>query len=292
MKQAYHAANPVDAQLAVDLLAAEGIPAHVQGNFLSGAAGELPVGELLRVWVGDEDLARAKALLAARGQGASALEADAVDPLFERSWRRAWTGIGAKGEGLALRDALLDAWNEPQRHYHTLRHLHDCLASFEIEPAMAMTEHPAEVEIALWFHDAVYDPRAADNEQRSADWATQALSEASVDAAALVRVHALVMATRHAVEPEGRDAEVLVDIDLAILGAGRERFDEYEVEVREEYAWVPGPVFRHKRRQILAEFLARPRIYATPLFAERLEAAARDNLAHALAALKPWWRLW
>jgi len=290
MKQAYHAANPVDAQLAVDLLAAEGIDAHVQGGFLSGAAGELPVGELLRVWVGDDDLVRAKALLAARSRGEGALEADAVDPLFERSWRRAWQGLGATGDGLALRDALLEAWSGPPRHYHTLRHLHDCLALFET--VLDAAQHAGEVEIALWFHDAIYDPRAPDNEQRSADWAAQALTGAGVDAAAVARVHALVMATRHAVEPEGQDQQLLVDIDLAILGAGRERFDEYEVEVREEYAWVPGPVFRHKRRQILAGFLARGRIYSTPVFAQRFEAAARDNLARALAALKPWWRPW
>jgi predicted metal-dependent HD superfamily phosphohydrolase len=290
MKQAYHAANPVDAQLAVDLLAAEGIAAHVQGSYLSGAAGELPVGELLRVWVGDEDLARAKALLAARGRGEGALEADAVEPLFERSWRRAWRELAAGGDGLALRDGLLEAWIGPSRHYHTLRHLHDCLAL--LEPVRETARHPAEVEIALWFHDAIYDPRAADNEQRSADWAAKALSDAGVDPQATARVHALVMATRHAAEADGTDQELLVDIDLAILGAGRERFDEYEVEVREEYAWVPGPVFRHKRKQILAGFLARPRLYSTPQFAERFEASARENLAHSLASLKPWWRPW
>jgi predicted metal-dependent HD superfamily phosphohydrolase len=210
--------------------------------------------------------------------------------LFERSWRRAWTELGAAGDGLALRDGLLEAWSGPSRRYHTLRHLHDCLAL--LEPVRDAARHPAEVEIALWFHDAIYDPRAADNEQRSADWAAKALSDAGVDAQATARVHALVMATRHAAEADGTDQELLADIDLAILGAGRERFDEYEVEVREEYAWVPGPVFRHKRKQILAGFLARPRLYSTPQFAERFEASARENLAHSLASLKPWWRPW
>ena len=290
MKQAYHAANPVDATLAVDLLASEGIPAHVQGNFLSGAAGELPVGELLRVWVADADLERAKALLAERERDVEALEPDAIDPLFERSWERAWRGLGARGDGIALRDRLLEAWQEPQRHYHTSRHLHDCLAL--LEGALDSAAHPAEVEMALWFHDAIYDPRAADNEQRSADWAQRALAGAGVAPEACARVHALVMATRHAVQPDGADEQVLVDVDLAILGAERERFDEYEVEVREEYAWVPAPVFRHKRRQILQEFLARPAIFSTPAFASRFEEAARSNLERARAALKPWWRVW
>jgi predicted metal-dependent HD superfamily phosphohydrolase len=290
VKQAYHAANPVDAQLAVDLLASEGIAAHVQGNFLSGAAGELPVGELLRVWVADADLGRARALLATREGDDDALAPGSLDPLLERSWQRTWRGLGARTDDSVLRDELLEAWNEPQRHYHTLRHLRDCLALFE---GMGdSVEHPHEVEVALWFHDAIYDPRASDNEQRSADWASRVLAEAGVDPAACDRVHALVMATRHAVEPSGVDESLLVDIDLSILGAERERFDEYEVEVREEYAWVPGPVFRHKRRQILEEFMARPRIYSTPDFVERFEASARINLARAHAALKPWWQLW
>jgi predicted metal-dependent HD superfamily phosphohydrolase len=290
VKQAYHAANPVDAQLAVDLLAEAGIAAHVQGNYLSGAAGELPVGELLRLWVADEDLDRARQLLAARARGVAALEADALDPLLVRSWQRAWQGLGASGEGLGLRDELLAAWAQPQRHYHSLRHLRDCIAL--LDSSLALAGQPAEVEIALWFHDAVYDPKAADNEQRSADWADAALARAGVDTEARERIRDLVMATRHAAEPAGRDQQLLVDIDLAILGAERERFDEYEVEVREEYAWVPAPVFRHERGRILRQFLARPAIYSTPAFAGRLEAQARANLEHAIAGLKPWWQIW
>jgi predicted metal-dependent HD superfamily phosphohydrolase len=213
-----------------------------------------------------------------------------IDPLLVRSWQRAWRGLGAEGEGVELRDRLIAAWNEPQRHYHTLRHLLDCLSLFE--SVLSIPEHAAEVEMALWFHDAIYELRARDNEKRSADWARDALLEARVDAAPAARVHALVLATRHDAEPRNSDERVLVDIDLSILGSPRARFDKYEVEVRQEYAWVPAPVFRHKRRQILAGFLLRPGIYSTPVFAQRLEAHARENLAHAIASLKPWWRLW
>jgi predicted metal-dependent HD superfamily phosphohydrolase len=290
MKQLYHAANPVDAQLAIDLLASEGIEAHLQGQFLSGAAGELPVGELLRVWVREADFERARDLLAGMARGDEALVAGELDPLLARSWHRAWNGLAAGGEGLGLRDEVLAAWAQPQRHYHTLRHLRDSLVL--LEPELAQAEHPAEVEMALWFHDVVYEPKATDNEQRSADWADAALARAGVDAEARERICSLVMATRHAATPEGTDEQLLVDVDLAILGADAERFDEYQVEVREEYAWVPAPVFRHKRRQILEQFLARPAIYSTPDFAERFEQPARANLARAVAALKPWWQVW
>lgn len=288
MKQAYHAANSVDAQLALDWLAAHGIVGHVQGRFLSGAIGELPVDELLRVWVDDAELARAKEVLAERAAN-EPLEENAIEPLFARSWQRAWQGIGARGQGLELRDRLLEAWSQPHRQYHTTRHLADCLAL--LEPVLQLAQQPAEVEVALWFHDAVYALKAKDNEAQSAGWATRALFEAGVDAARAARVDALVMATRHDALPRTPDEQLLVDIDLAILGADRERFDEYEVQVRQEYDWVPGALFRRKRREILAGFLARPAVYSTPHFAARFEVQARANLERSLQKLgRNWWQ--
>lgn len=288
MRAIYHAANPIDAQLAVDRLAAEGIPAYVQGGYLSGGVGELPAGDLVRVCVAGADAVRALAVLA--GAGPAPLADDAMDPRLERSWRRAWDGIGARGDGLALRDALLAAWAEPQRRYHTLRHLLDSVAL--LEPELASATHPGEVEVALWFHDAVYALRAADNEARSAAWADRALREGGVAPDAVARVVALVMATRHDALPATDDERLLVDVDLAILGADPERFDEYEAEVREEYAWVPRPLFRRRRRAILQAFLDRDAIYATAPFRARLEARARANLARSLSRLRPWYRRW
>ena len=289
MKQAYQAANPVDAQLVVDLLASEGIAAFIQGQYLSGAVGELPAGELLRVWVADGNLTRARAVIASREAQPPLLD-DAIDPALARSWTRAWAGLRASDDGILLRDALLAAWTEPQRRYHTLRHLGECIAL--LEQASHLAAHAAEVEIALWFHDAVYDLKAKDNEARSANWAEQALSAAQVEPDARVRVQELIMATRHAAQPGSDDGRLLVDIDLSILGAEPERFDEYEVQVRQEYAWVPGPLFRRKRRELLQRFLARQDIYATPWFRQRFETVARNNLQRSVARLRPWLGFW
>ena len=101
-------------------------------------------------------------------------------------------------------------------------------------------------------------------------------------------MHALIMATCHAALPDSDDARLLVDIDLSILGADPERFDEYEVQVRQEYSWVPGVLFRRKRREILQGFLARPRLYETDWFEQRLEAQARSNLQRSVRRLRPW----
>ena len=202
---------------------------------------------------------------------------------MQANWSTAWRALGVACADEALCIELQRRYGEPQRHYHTLQHLGECLAWFEREKEAA--EHPGEVALALWFHDAVYDVHAHDNEARSADWARSAILSAGAPADAAERVHSLVMATCHDAVPEGRDAELLVDIDLSILGADIARFDEYERQVNAEYAFVPDEVRRPRRRAILQRFLAREAIYATPRMHALLEARARANLARSIAAL-------
>lgn len=202
-------------------------------------------------------------------------------PLLERSWRRAWQDLGARRSGEELRLALLARYGEPHRHYHGRQHLAECLAAFE--PVAHLAHFAAEVEMALWFHDAIHAVRRSDNEAQSAEWASEALREAGVAPEVRARVHALIMATRHAAVPVAADEQLLADIDLGILAADRARFADYEQQIRREYAFVPGWLFKRKRRAVLAAFLERPRIYGTDHFHAALETRARRNLAHALA---------
>lgn len=201
--------------------------------------------------------------------------------LFNRSWQRVWHGLGVPAPQTDLQTRLLACYAAPQRHYHSQQHLAECLAA--LETGLPLAQHPAEVEVALWFHDAVYDLHRSDNEQKSADWACEALQAAALPAALCQRVHDLVMATRHSAAPEGPDAQLLVDIDLGILAAPAARFAEYEQQIRSEYAFVPGWIFRRKRRAVLQSFLDRPQIYSTPVFHALHEAAARANLRAAVA---------
>lgn len=208
-----------------------------------------------------------------------------MNALFEASWSRTWRGLQADGDGHAVRDAVLARYAETHRHYHTLQHLAECLDLFDT--LRDAPDRPAEVEMALWFHDAVYDLGAPDNEARSAAWAREALGTAGVAEGARARIDDLVMATCHAAPPRTRDAQVLVDIDLAILGAEEERFAEYERQIRAEYAHVPALLFGPRRRALLQSFLDRASIYATPALHRRLEARARANLARAIASCVP-----
>lgn len=192
---------------------------------------------------------------------------------LERAWARLWRRAGTAGDGEAVFRDLVRRYSEPHRAYHTLAHVEHCLDEFE--PVRATARDSVAVELALWFHDAVYRPRAGDNEARSADL-VRPISRRAAE---------LVLATRHAAPPEDPDAELVVDVDLAILGQPAERFDRYEEEIRREYAWVPGFLFRRRRAAVLRAFLDRPSIYRTPRFRARWEARARANLERSLARL-------
>jgi predicted metal-dependent HD superfamily phosphohydrolase len=203
-------------------------------------------------------------------------------PDLER-WRATWKGLGVEAADDELYRALIARYSEPHRKYHTVRHLDECFA--RLDEARASAGHPYEIELALWFHDAVYDVRGQDNEEQSASWARAAAGRAGLSEAVGERLSQLILATKHDAEPPSPDAALLVDVDLAILGTAPERFDEYERQIRDEYSWVPGFVFRRKRREILQGFLARPRLYSTSHFRDRYEAPARANLTRSIRLL-------
>lgn len=166
-------------------------------------------------------------------------------------------------------------WREPHRHYHTLEHLDECLAWLDTVDG---AERPDELAIALFFHDAVYDPARADNEAQSA--ALFVHMAAGAPAPVVERVAALILST--ASHEGSGDAALLADIDLAILGAPPARYDRFERDVRREYAIYDDASYSAGRRRVLAGFLERLSIYQTPPF-QRLEPQARDNLARSLA---------
>jgi predicted metal-dependent HD superfamily phosphohydrolase len=198
-------------------------------------------------------------------------------------WNHLWQALGAVSRDPLLFDQLQSRYAESHRFYHTFDHIRDCLQQFDT--ARFLTERPAEAAIAIWFHDAIYDPHKSDNEERSARWAERALCEAGVPAPAPERVRDLIMVTEHKIPPVGRDASLLADIDLSILGRAPAVFDEYERQIRQEYAWLSDEAYREGRAAILRGFLARKRIYLTGHFYRLFEEQARHNLKHALSRL-------
>jgi predicted metal-dependent HD superfamily phosphohydrolase len=194
--------------------------------------------------------------------------------------------VGASGDSSTWYQRLTAAYAEAQRHYHNQQHIAECLTEFDA--ARDLAREPAAVEMAIWFHDAVYDPKAADNEEQSAEMAKRCLTDAGVSVDFVAKMSELIMATKTHEVGGNSDAAVLVDVDLSILGQPEERFLEYESQIREEYRWVPKIIFGSKRAKILEQFLARERVYTTDWFHEKYEEKARRNLENSIRQLKRW----
>lgn len=195
-----------------------------------------------------------------------------------RRWSRPWLALGAN----AIPDVtpILAGWAEPQRHYHTTAHLAQCLAIYDRNPL-----RDAQVEVALWFHDAIYDPQASDNEERSAAWARTVAEQAGLSGETIEVIAQCILATRHRAPPTTRSEALTLDVDLAILGATRRRFDRYDAAVRAEYAWVPLATYRQERARILDRFASRDDLFTTRWFRQRYATRARVNLRRALRHL-------
>ena len=182
-------------------------------------------------------------------------------------------------------DAFVDLaarYGEPARHYHTLDHIRAVLDRIDT----IWPDTPPALQFAAWLHDVVYDSRAADNEERSADYARALLPGLGISPATTDESARLILLTRsHEADPDDRAGQTLLDADLAILAAEELLYDAYAEAIRREYAWVPEGDYRAGRVRVLERFLARPRIFFTPPMAEA-ETRARDNLAREIGRLR------
>lgn len=189
-----------------------------------------------------------------------------------------------------LHHLLAHYYMPPRRYYHTLDHIHRCL--FELDGARRVenfVQRPDELELAIWFHNAIYETWANNNEKQSAGLAYFFATEL-MGLTPLVGngIHDLILATTHRHRPSTLvgDARVIVDIDLSGLGGTAEQFDRDDENIRQEYYWVDWNVFRIKRADILEGFLESKHIYLTDYFRDKYEVRARENLARAIKKLR------
>ena len=193
----------------------------------------------------------------------------------------AWSQLGARlapdfGE-------LVQRYAEPHRAYHTLDHIHECLGWLGASGQFA--EHVFEVELALIYHDVVYEPLRADNEQRSAAFFRAHAQASRLPEQSAERIAVLIEGTASHRTLHG-DGALVNDIDLAVLGASPQAFARYEQQIRAEFQHVSEPLFRAGREQVLRSFLQTLSIYSTPFFSQRLEAQASTYLSQAISALR------
>jgi predicted metal-dependent HD superfamily phosphohydrolase len=181
--------------------------------------------------------------------------------------------------------ALLAAWSQPHRRYHTITHLRDVLA--HVDELAAHAEDPDAVRLAAWYHDAVYRG-ASDDEECSAQRAEKDLSALQLAPDLIGEVTRLVRLTAtHDAAPGDRNGETLSDADLAILAVPADHYGAYTAAVRAEYAHVPRDAFRAGRAKILRALLDAPAVYRTPYGRQHWETSARSNIRAELDHLGP-----
>lgn len=208
-----------------------------------------------------------------------------VQEQLEADWTNTLGALGVSSD--RAHESFVDLsrrYAGPDRHYHTLAHVGHVLETIRTLKDQAR-DLPA-IELAAWFHDAIYDSRAKDNEERSADYAQTVLTQFGIPLLVIDKISRFILATRHhQADAHDRDCEILLDADLSILGAKDARYDAYAQTIRREYAWVPDDAYRTGRGQVLRQFLQRERIYFTPRMRDALEAQARRNLQREIESL-------
>jgi predicted metal-dependent HD superfamily phosphohydrolase len=203
-----------------------------------------------------------------------------------RRWRLLWMRAGSIKYMDIKYKQLVARYSEKGRSYHNLNHISECLEEFD--SVRSLFKNPVCAEIAIWFHDAVYCIGRNDNELRSAELAREVMRKVGINEECAAKVYALVLATKHDAMPSDRDAMLVADIDLSILGKPVRTFNSYESAIRKEYSHVPQDEFSRGRSSILEFFIAnskRPNIFLTKFFREKYEKQARRNLLKSLSKL-------
>ena len=198
-----------------------------------------------------------------------------------------WEGfcktMGAKN-GDIVWGWIESAYTEPHRHYHTLQHISSCM-DLMLELDHYHNNWFPELELAVMFHDIVYDTQAQNNEEKSAEIARNAIGVMNLDSEYKETVTQLILATKHRADLDdswlGRN--LFLDIDLSILGQDPDVFDEYERQIRKEYEWVPQRKYEEARVAVLKSFVDRKNIYTYPWTAVKLEEQARFNLHRSIS---------
>lgn len=209
--------------------------------------------------------------------------------ICESFWKNFVIDLGAHpNDAHTVWEWIAFGYGEPHRHYHSFEHIEHCILDLDCLWYADQKFDPVPVELALWFHDIVYDTHSSDNEANSAALARNALGVLQLkDETLKNQVSNLIMLTKHSDSlPSTIEEKVILDVDLAILGADETDFAIYEQNIRKEYDWVPHEIYCQKRGEILESFLTRPRLYHTDIFHDLLEEIARENLRRSIALLK------
>ena len=202
---------------------------------------------------------------------------------FTALWERCRTRPGPGADASEVFDEVQSYYRGSGRFYHTPSHIDHCLKMFD--EARGEMDDPDAVEMAIWFHDLVYDSSAKDNELKSAKRFLE-LAGQSMDEEFKSRVYDLIMVTVHPGSPRDGDQKFMIDIDLSSFGLPWKEFTRDSIAVREEFRHMSDEEFFPRQRDFLETLLKRDYFYHTDFFRARRERAARANIERYLKGLR------
>lgn len=226
-----------------------------------------------------------------RQQNPTVMPTSNTDILDYKHFLHTLRALGAKMyHAPALHVALLKAWDEPHRIFHNREHLRGCLFHLEQERwgGLIDTVDRGILALALWFHDAVYDVKAPDNEEKSAAWAMQSLALLDLSAEHLEKVRHLILSTKLSyTRTECKLEAWMHDLDLHVFGIPLERFAQSTQDIRREFAWVDDLNYRRASDLVLRRLINHPLgVYRTEAGRLDYEDIARTNIDIYLLSLK------
>jgi predicted metal-dependent HD superfamily phosphohydrolase len=199
--------------------------------------------------------------------------------LWERffdQWKNLMQEYKVNNENVALMFTQINQrYAEGHRAYHNVEHILNSIEEFKT--LRDLSKNPNELELAIIFHDIVYDTYAKDNEEKSAELMKDMLTY-YVPRDKLDLTQRLILSTKHNKLVEDKDEQLIVSIDLAILGKSQGEYKKYSQAIRKEYSWVSDEEYKLGRKKVLNYFLSREKIYPNEMFFDKYERNARWNM--------------
>lgn len=179
-------------------------------------------------------------------------------------------------------EEVIRYYNQPHRYYHNLKHIQEVLQIIDTLNNSVCDLY--SLKIAAWFHDLIYDPQANDNEEQSTHIASIYLTQLNISQSTINTVNELILSTKDH-QPFNENSKILLDADLAILGANPSEYNNYCRAIRLEYSWLNNQDYCQGRKKVLENFLEQNQIYYTPKMYKLKEKQARINLLNELKHL-------
>src|SRR4030042_4430747 len=203
---------------------------------------------------------------------------------LKKKWLDFWLKINGRDNGLSQFQNIVKNYCESHRFYHNLNHLNNCLVEFSQFASLAKDEKA--IEMALWYHDFIYNPQGKNSEEQSATHALGVAKSLLLPEDFCQKVKHLIMATKHNKVFHDSDGRLIADIDLASLGKPWEEFETNSKLIRKEYHFLSNKDFADGRIKFFQSLLARESIYSTPYLKIKYEKQAGKNLWRAITNLR------